>query len=415
MSSRALTTRLGGAAVGLVAVVVVALVATHLHVRAAALHRTRSVHSPTGDGGPEVARPVGIVNAFGPEQAAILDEMHVTGHRVIDGYRFYTGTIAGRPVVDVAGGEANETAELSTYLLDTTFHPRATLFEGTAGDQNNEVHVGDVVLSGFVVDKSAMHYYLGGDQQPYDGEQMNTTGASDIRGAVLNGHGQTNPTPGTARHYGEGPATTAHNLPYVLAYAAPHELVSLGEHASDAIGSTPMSIATGSAKAHGSVTNKVIAGVIGQADVWTEPLPWIRAQNMLYETDAEENEGSGFAFANSQLGVPWLLVRGISDSVWYPNAYDGVISSDHAARVVRAIIAALPATVSRAPETMTELSAQANAHRAGYLIADRAYFSVSPVSRVVVRHGAVTRTLTGSRLRALTREYTYAAGRIGGR
>jgi adenosylhomocysteine nucleosidase len=162
------------------------------------------------------------------------------------------------------------------------------------------------------------------------------------------------------------------------------------------------------------VTNKVIAGVIGQADVWTEPLSWIRAQNMLYESDAEENEGSGFAFANSQLGVPWLLVRGISDSVWYPHAYDGVISSDHAAKVIRAIVAALPATVSRAPETIAELSPQANARRAGYLIADRAYFGVTPVSRVVIPHGASTETITGARLQALTREYTYAAGRITG-
>jgi adenosylhomocysteine nucleosidase len=412
MNSRSLSSRLGGTVVVLVATVVVVLVVGHARSRGAVVHRARP--SASGDTGPETVRPIGIVDAFGPEQAAILNRMHVSGHRVIDGYLFYTGTMAGKPVVDVAGGEANETAELSTYLLDTTFHPRATLFEGTAGAQNNEVHVGDVVLSGFVVDKSEMHYYLGGYQEPYDGEQMNTTGSSNIRGAVLDGHGQTNPTPKDARHYGEGPNTTAKNLPYVLAYAAPHELVSLGEHASDAIGSTPMSIATGSSKAHGTLPNKVIAGVIGQADVWTEPLSWIRAQNMLYETDAEENEGSGFAFANSQLGVPWLLVRGISDSVWYPNAYDGVISSDHAAKVVQAIVAALPATVAKAPETMAELSPQANARRAGYLIADKAYFSVSPVSKVVVPHGASTETITGNRLKALTREYTYAAGRITG-
>jgi adenosylhomocysteine nucleosidase len=357
-------------------------------------------------------RPVGIVNAFGPEQAAILEEMHVTGHRTIDGYRFYTGTIAGTPVVDVAGGEANETAELSTYLLDTHFHPRATLFEGTAGAQNNELHVGDVVLSGFVVDKSEMHYELGGYQEPYDGEQMNTTARSDIRGAVLDGHGQTNPTPRNATHYGEGPSTTAKNLPYVLAYAAPRELVTLGLRASASLGSTPMSTATGEPKATGSVPNKVISGVIGQADVWTEPLSWIKAQNMLYQTDAEENEGSGFAFANSQLGVPWLLVRGISDSVWYPHAYDGVISSDHAAKVVKAIVAALPATVSRTPETLGELSPQANARRAGYLVADRAYFTVSPVHRVLVRHGGRTRSLSRARLAGLAHEYTYAAGRI---
>lgn len=382
------------------AAVVVVLVLTTGHSRAAAAAR------------PAALRPVGIVNAFGPEQAAILKEMHVTGHQLIDGYLYYEGTIAGKPVVDVAGGEANETAELSTYLLDTHFHPRATLFEGTAGAQNNDVHVGDVVLSGFVVDKSEMHYYLGGYQEPYDGEQMNTTAGSDIRGAVLDGHGQTNPTPGNARKYGEGPSSTAKNLPYVLAYAAPRQLVTLGESAGDALGTTTIADATGDAKATGTITNKVVAGVIGQADVWTEPLSWIEAQNMLYQTDAEENEGSGFAFANAQLGVPWLLVRGISDSVWYPNAYDGVISSDHAAKVVKAIVTALPATVSKAPETTAELSPQANARRAGYLIADKAYFGVSPVSKVVVPHGAHTETITGARLRALTREYTYAAGHI---
>ena len=385
------------------AAVVVVLVLTTGHSRAAAAAR------------PAALRPVGIVNAFGPEQAAILKEMHVTGHQLIDGYLYYEGTIAGKPVVDVAGGEANETAELSTYLLDTHFHPRATLFEGTAGAQNNDVHVGDVVLSGFVVDKSEMHYYLGGYQEPYDGEQMNTTAGSDIRGAVLDGHGQTNPTPGNARKYGEGPSSTAKNLPYVLAYAAPRQLVTLGESAGDALGTTTIADATGDAKATGTITNKVVAGVIGQADVWTEPLSWIEAQNMLYQTDAEENEGSGFAFANAQLGVPWLLVRGISDSVWYPNAYDGVLSSDHAAVVVKSIVAGLPATVSETPITLSELSPQANARRAGYLIADKAYFTVSPVDKVIAAVGsAKPAPLSAARLAALKREYTYAAGKIGG-
>ena len=385
------------------AAVVVVLVLTTGHSRAAAAAR------------PAALRPVGIVNAFGPEQAAILKEMHVTGHQLIDGYLYYEGTIAGKPVVDVAGGEANETAELSTYLLDTHFHPRATLFEGTAGAQNNDVHVGDVVLSGFVVDKSEMHYYLGGYQEPYDGEQMNTTAGSDIRGAVLDGHGQTNPTPGNARKYGEGPSSTAKNLPYVLAYAAPRQLVTLGESAGDALGTTTIADATGNAKATGTITNKVVAGVIGQADVWTEPLSWIEAQNMLYQTDAEENEGSGFAFANAQLGVPWLLVRGISDSVWYPNAYDGVLSSEHAAVVVKSIVAGLPATVSKTPITLSELSPQANARRAGYLIADKAYFTVSPVDKVIAAVGsAKPAPLSAARLAALKREYTYAAGKIGG-
>jgi hypothetical protein len=40
------------------------------------------------------------------------------------------------------------------------------VFSGTAGAENAAVHVGDVVTSGFVADKSDIHYYLGGYQGP---------------------------------------------------------------------------------------------------------------------------------------------------------------------------------------------------------------------------------------------------------
>src|SRR6202044_70860 len=136
--------------------------------------------------------------------AAILAEMKVTGHRDIAGFRFWMGTIAGKPVIDVAGGEADETAELSSYILATRFHPKAMLFSGTAGAQNASVHVGDVVTSGFVVDKSAIHFYVGGYQEPYDGEEVRVTSRSDVRGAVTNGYGTTLPTPADAAKYGDG-------------------------------------------------------------------------------------------------------------------------------------------------------------------------------------------------------------------
>lgn len=48
--------------------------------------------------------------------------------------------------------------------------------------------------------------------------------------------------------------------------------------------------------------------------MWTEPLAWIAAQNLLYQTDAEDNEAVGFAFANATTGAPWIRVRGISDT-----------------------------------------------------------------------------------------------------
>jgi adenosylhomocysteine nucleosidase len=230
---------------------------------------------------------------------------------------------------------------------------------------------------------------------------------------VTTGYGTPLPTPANASKYGEGPSGSDKHWAYVAAYAAPRQLVSLASQAGASLGTTTVADATGS-KAPGTITNKVVAGVIGQTDVWTEPLSFIEAQNMLYQTDAEENEGSGFAFTGAQLGVPWLLVRGISDSVWYPNAYDGVLASQHAARVVAYLVEHLPANVSKAPEKLGELSPVANAVRAGYLIAQRAYYTVSRVGKVVCwAKSGKKATLSGRALARLEDEYTYGAGRIG--
>jgi adenosylhomocysteine nucleosidase len=356
--------------------------------------------------------PIGIIDAFGAEQAPILAEMNVTGYRSIDGLRFWEGTIAGKPVVDVASGEVNESAELASYLLDKTFHPRATLFSGTAGAQNAKVHVGDVVVSGFAVDKETIHYHLGGWQDGYSGEEINLTKQSDVRGDIISGYGTPLPTPADAKTYGYGSGTDKRAV-YVEAYSAPYQLVTTATAASHLVGSTAISDATGDPSRTGSITNKVVAGVVGGADVWTEPLSWIEAQNMLYPTDAEENEANGFAFMNSQLGVPWLLVRGISDTVWYPNAYDGILASQHAAIVVRYLVQHLPATIDKAPTRLSGLWKQSNARMYGYIVAKRAFYRVTPVSKVkYVNSKGQTVVVTGTELKNREAEYTYAAGKI---
>ncbi len=363
--------------------------------------------------------PIGIVSAEGSEQAPILAEMKVQRSVEIDGYTFWIGTIAGRSVVDTVSGEADETAELATYILDRTFHPMATLFSGTAGAQDAAVHVGDVVTSGFVVDKSAIHYELAADSQGpyvqgYGAEQMHLTAASDIQGDIVTGYGRVEPTPADASTYNSTSPAKDKTWVTIGAFASPFELVHLASQASGLLGTDTVADATGDSTRTGTITNQVFAGVIGQAPVWTEPLEWIAAQNALYPSDAEENEGNGFAFANTQLGVPWLLVRGISDSVWYPNAFDEDIAVDHAAAVDTYIIENLPAVVSTAPTTLAELNPKSNAVLAGYLIAKQAYFDVTPVTKIVyVNSSGQTVTLTGAALASLESEYTYAAGAIG--
>jgi adenosylhomocysteine nucleosidase len=363
---------------------------------------------------PAVAKlaPIGILSAEGTEQAPVLADMHVTGSKDIDGYLFYLGTIDGHPVVDAFSGEVDESAELAATLLISNFHPRAMLFSGTAGSETASINVGDVVVSGMVVDKSNIHYQLGGYQTPYEGVEMHIGAGDTIAGDTTDGYDTTLPTPKTAKGFGYGPSTLNKKWVYITAFAAPRQLVTVADHA-PSLGYNTVADATGT-NAKGTIKNKIIVGVIGQAPVWTEPLSWIEAEDFVYQSDAEENEGTGFAFACAAEGVPWMLIRGISDTPWHPNAYDGIIASVNAAKVARYVVDHLPATISRTPTTFADLSPETNARTAGYVIANQAWYSIGPVTKVTyVAANGKTKTLSGAALKALEKEYTYGASKIG--
>ena len=368
-------------------------------------------HRPFGPKG--WVRPVGILSAVGIEQAPVLAAMKHVRKVTVDGYVFYCGTIDGKPVVDAFSGEIDESAELVATLMIQRFHPRAMLFSGTAGANAADINVGDVVLSAYVVDKSNIHYQLpaeaNGPQYStlYEGTEVHTPGA-DLRGAIIYGDDYTPPTPSDAAHYGAGPATpNDKDWQFVSAFAGTAELLNLGEKAGP-LGYETQADATGVSSYTGSFPNKIVAGVIGQAPVWTEPLNWIEAQNALYESDAEENEGTGFAFACAAEGVPWLLVRGISDTPWWPNAYDGVLASQRAAKVAIYIVEHLSHTVSKAPATMSDLSPASNAAQAGYLIANEADYAVTPVGAVTYTNaGGNTVTIPNFADSSLGQQYQY--------
>jgi adenosylhomocysteine nucleosidase len=108
-----------------------------------------------------------------------------------------------------------------------------------------------------------------------------------------------------------------------------------------------------------------------------------------------------------------MIVRGISDTPWHPNAYDAVIASDHAAKVVVYVVDHLTGAISPKPATFADLSPETNAKVAGYVVAKQAWFSVDPVTKVsYVTANGKTKTLAGSALKALEKEYTYGASTI---
>ncbi|WP_028961994.1 5'-methylthioadenosine/S-adenosylhomocysteine nucleosidase [Sulfobacillus thermosulfidooxidans] len=327
---------------------------------------------------------IGIMSPMAMEQAPILAAMKVQATIRKDGYVFYVGTLAGQPVVDVRSGEKEYAAELAMTLMALTFHLKGALLAGTAGARNPSVHVGDVVVSGFVVDKSSLHYHNQGDATPYTGLEMLTTHRSLQSHAIVGGYGIIGPRPHNASSFGYGSSHPSHHYVYFEALAGSQTLATLALHSQAVLGTTPLSDITGNPDQSGSQPAHVIEGVIGSANQWTEPLSWMAAQNALYPSDAGENEGMGFAYVTTQMGIPWLIVRGISDSPWYPSTYHGVLAADRAAKIVESVVAHWPKpSALRNTATFSDLSPESNAQKWGYIVGNKAFYNVGPVTEIV--------------------------------
>jgi len=324
---------------------------------------------------------IGIVTPMAMEEAPILAAMKVQAVAYIDGYTFYLGSINGRPVVLVRSGEKEYAAELATYLMDTHFHVIAAILSGTAGSRNPNVRVGDVVIGAFVVDKSSIHYHNRGFQSDYTGVEMVLNNASMISKSLITTYGEEGPTPQNASMYGYGPGTPSPNYVYVAILPASLGLVQTAEAAANMLGNTSLIDVTG-LNVTGSIPARLIVGVIGSANQWTEPLSWMEAQNALYETDAGENEGFGFAYANAQLGIPWVIIRGISDTPWYPSTYHGVLAADRAALVTIYVVTHFTELNLYNTTSFSDLSPLSNAAMHGYIVANRAYYNVTPVTEI---------------------------------
>ncbi|WP_162302136.1 5'-methylthioadenosine/S-adenosylhomocysteine nucleosidase family protein [Sulfuracidifex tepidarius] len=323
---------------------------------------------------------IGIVTAMAMEQAPLLAQTKVNAVVNISGYTFYLGVMKGHNVVLVRSGEKEYASTMATTLMDTYFNIQAALLSGTAGSRNPNVVVGDVVLGAYAVDKSSIHYHLSHlgnesysySETPYTGvEIVNVTA---INNSVVGGFGEAQDTPSNASNYGCGFGVD-YSYTYVEALPSSLGLLKLAESYPYPM-TIPDSQATGM-NVTGNIRNEIIAGVIGSANQWTEPLFWMAQQNALYQTDAGENEGMGFAYVNTHFQIPWLIVRGISDSPWYPSVYEGVLAADRAANVTMWVVSHFNSSVKGLHDTASfySLSPQSNARIHGYIVADKVYYT----------------------------------------
>ena len=92
-------------------------------------------------------RPVALVSAMAEELAALLAEAQDITVHTHAGRRFHVGTLHGAPVVLVLCGIGKVAAALTTTLLAERYAPQALVFTGVAGGLGDGVRVGDVVVA----------------------------------------------------------------------------------------------------------------------------------------------------------------------------------------------------------------------------------------------------------------------------
>lgn len=102
-------------------------------------------------GPPTRERPLAFIAATQGELDAIRGQTSVTDELDVQGWKFASGSIAGRPVVLVRCGVGKVNAACASTLLIEQFKPVGVIMVGVSGSVNPELRVGDVVIGAHCV------------------------------------------------------------------------------------------------------------------------------------------------------------------------------------------------------------------------------------------------------------------------
>lgn len=108
---------------------------------------------------------IGIIGAMEPEVAILKQAMQDKTEHQYGGYTFYLGKLNEMDVILVQSGIGKVAATVATTLLITHFSPDGVINTGSAGGFDQELKVGDVVISSELrhhdVDVTAFNYEIG--------------------------------------------------------------------------------------------------------------------------------------------------------------------------------------------------------------------------------------------------------------
>ncbi|MDQ0512296.1 5'-methylthioadenosine/adenosylhomocysteine nucleosidase [Ancylobacter amanitiformis] len=224
--------------------------------------------------------PVGVLCAIPQELAYLADNLIAPEMSEAAGMRFHAGRLDGAPVVLAEAGMGKVNAAIAATLLIERFGCRLVLFSGIAGGLDPELAVGDVVIADHVVQHDAGYHSEAGFT------------------VYQAGH-----LPFFSPHEGLGLAADAALLARVQGALADLVLAPLSS--------------TDSARAPRLHVGRVLTG---DQFVGSESL----RERLFRELGgaAVEMEGAAMAQVCAAFGVPWLVIRALSDLAGAQSHFD---------------------------------------------------------------------------------------------
>jgi adenosylhomocysteine nucleosidase len=98
---------------------------------------------------------IGLIGAIDPERVHLASDMTDVHTEVIAGIRFDRGQLDGHRVVLVAAGMGKVNSAVAATLLADRFHCRIVVFFGVAGGLDPALNIGDIVIADRVVQHDA--------------------------------------------------------------------------------------------------------------------------------------------------------------------------------------------------------------------------------------------------------------------
>lgn len=216
--------------------------------------------------------PLGIITAI-PQELEHLEDREEGSERVA-GLDFHRGRIEGLPAIFVEGGMGKVNAGVVASLLADRYRCRALVFCGVAGGLDPGLGIGDVVIASRLV----QHDY-----------------GAVIDGALVTYHAGEPPLPGMSRAHGwdMAPALRARLEKALIGLTLPPLDAGI----------------TGDRRRQPAIS----FGTIATGDAFINCDDTRERLHREFSANAVEMEGAAIAQVAQRFGLPWLVVRCLSD------------------------------------------------------------------------------------------------------